>query len=124
MARSHRDLMVWQRSIKLVTAIYEISRCFPDAERYGLTSQLTRAAISVPANIAEGNARGPRRDYAQFVSVARGSLAEAETYLIIAVELGYITESQLASTLQEATEIGKMLTTLRTRLATTPGPST
>lgn len=120
MARSHRDLMVWQRSIQLVKMIYQVSGSFPDTERYGLTSQLMRAAVSVPANIAEGNARGTRRDYAQFVSIARGSLAEVETYLIIAVELGYVTEEQTKAMNQEIDEIGRVLTTLRSRLRQRP----
>jgi four helix bundle protein len=118
--RSHRDLVVWQRSIQLVKEIYRVSRYFPDTERYGLVSQLTRAAISVPANIAEGNARATRRDYAQFVSIARGSLAEVETYLIIAVELGYISSDEITALNQELDEIGRMLTALRIRLGKQP----
>ncbi len=120
MVRSHRDLVVWQRSIQLVKEIYRVSRYFPDTERYGLVSQLTRAAISVPANIAEGNARATRRDYAQFVSIARGSLAEVETYLIIAVELGYISSDEITALNQELDEIGRMLTALRIRLGKQP----
>ncbi len=118
--RSHRDLTVWKRSIQLVKEIYRVSRAFPETERYGLTSQLTRAAISVPANIAEGNARGTRRDYAQFVSIARGSLAEVETYLIIAVELGYVSSDEVKELNNELDEIGRMLTALRARLGKQP----
>ena len=114
MVRSHRDLYVWQRSIQLVKEIYRISNAFPDSERYGLASQISRAAISVPANIAEGNARGTRRDYAQFISIARGSLAEVETYLIIAVELGYVSNNEIKPVNREIDEIGRMLTALRT----------
>lgn len=118
--QSHRDLHVWKRSIQLVKEIYRVSKRFPDSERYGLTSQLTRAAISVPANIAEGNARGTRRDYAQFISIARGSLAEVETYLIIAVELGYVRNESVESLNKEMDEIGRMLTALRIRLSKRP----
>lgn len=116
MIQSYRDLVVWQKSTDLVEMIYQISHAFPASERFGLTSQLTRAAISIPANIAEGNARGTKRDYAHFVAVSKGSLVEAETYLHIAVRLGYITQTVIAPVISLMNEIGRMLTTLRARL--------
>ena len=93
--------------------------CFPRGEKFRLTAQVTRAVTSVAANIAEGNARGTRKDYAHFVSVARGSLAETGTFLLLAIRLGYVDSSQTAPVLTLVTEIGKMLTSLRSRLLDT-----
>jgi len=122
-AASFRDLTVWQKAMDLSVEVYRLSASFPRDERFRLTSQVTRAVTSVPANIAEGNARGTRKDYAQFVSIARGSLAEAETFLLLAVRLGYVAENQAAPVLALATEVGKMLNSLRSRLADAPSSS-
>ena len=100
----------------LAVQVYRLTGQFPKNEMYRLTSQITRAAASIPANIAEGNARGSRRDYAHFLSVAKGSLNETETFLILALRLGYLREAEAAATLILITEIGKMLTALRARL--------
>ena len=116
MADSHRDLVVWQKSMDLAVEVYRLTGQFPKHEMYRLTSQVTRAAASIPANIAEGNARGSRRDYANFLTIAKGSLNETETFLLLAMRLGYPLESKVAATLSLITEIGKMLTTLRARL--------
>ena len=88
--RPHYRLEAWKESIALVKAVYKATQAFPKEETYGLVSQMRRAAISVPSNIAEGAARTGSREFAQFLNVARGSLSELETQLIIAVELGYI----------------------------------
>ncbi len=114
--KSHRDLIVWQKAMDLAEVIYRLAQSFPKSETYGLVSQATRAAVSVPANIAEGNARGTPRDYAHFVSVAKGSLMETETYLLLAVRLGYLDTQTAGPTLALITEISKMLTALRRRL--------
>jgi len=114
---SHRDLIVWRKAMDLTVEVYRLSRSFPRDEIYRLTSQLTRAASSVPANIAEGNARSTPREYAYFLSVARGSLMEAETFLMLAMRLGYVSADRAAPALELITEISKMLTALRTRLA-------
>lgn len=95
--RSYRDLVVWQKSIELVVAAYKLTATFPEHERFGLTSQLHRAAVSVPANIAEGHARMHRNEYVHHLSIARGSLAELETHITIAVRLGYATRENAAS---------------------------
>ena len=116
MARSHRDLVVWQKAMDLAVQVYRLTDGFPAAERYRLTDQLTRAITSVPANLAEGNGRPTLRDYAHFVSIARGSLNEAETFLMLACRLGYVTEAEATPTLSLMTEVGKMLTTLHARL--------
>ena len=116
MAASHRDLVVWQKAMDLAVQVYRLTASFPKHELYRLTSQVTRAVASVPANIAEGNARGSRRDYANFLAIAKGSLNETETFMILALRLGYLREQELAPTLFLITEIGKMLTALRARL--------
>lgn len=113
---SHRDLTVWQKSMDLVVEVYRLSSYFPKSETYRLTSQLTRAAASVPANIAEGHARSTARDYGHFLSIAKGSLMETETFLMLAVRLGYLQEESSAPALRLVTEISKMLTSLRSRL--------
>jgi four helix bundle protein len=87
---SHRDLTVWQLGMEIAENIYEMTRHFPKDELYGLTSQLRRAAVSVPANIAEGNARSSTKEYLHFLSVAVGSLAEVETLLELARRLSYV----------------------------------
>jgi four helix bundle protein len=115
---SHRDLIVWQKAMDLVVQIYRLTARFPTTETYRLISQITRAAASVPANIAEGHARGTRKDYAHFLSIAKGSLMEIETFLMLAVRLDYLNEEQATPTLSLITEISKMLTTLRNRLNT------
>jgi four helix bundle protein len=114
--RSHRDLVAWQKAMDLAVAVYEISKQFPRQEMYGLTSQITRAAASVPANIAEGHARGSAKDYANFIAVAKGSLMETETFLMLSVRLGYLTDSCAEPVLHLITEISKMLTALRASL--------
>lgn len=92
MKRKHHDLIVWQEAIALVKNVYCLTRDFPKEEIYGLSNQIRRAVISVPSNIAEGAARTSNREMLQFLSVARGSLSELETQLIIARELGYLKE--------------------------------
>src|SRR5688572_26378996 len=92
--RSHRDLIVWQKAVDLAVLVYELVRAFPPNGRYGFTSQLTRAATAVSANIAEGNARESRRAYAHFIGIARGSLMEVDSYLTVATRIGYITGEQ------------------------------
>jgi four helix bundle protein len=114
---SHRELVVWQKAMDLVVQVYRLSSRFPPDERYRLTSQITRAAASVPANIAEGHARSTAKEYSHFLSIAKGSLMETETFLMLAVRLGYLSEEQAGATLHLVTEVSKMLTRLRVRLA-------
>lgn len=117
---SHRDLVVWQKAMDLVVAVYDLTGEFPATEQFRLTAQATRAVVSVPANIAEGHARSTARDYANFLSIAKGSLMETETLLMVAIRLKYLSESQCRSTLALITEISKMLTALRNRLGERP----
>ena len=100
--KSHKDLLVWQKSVDMVIRIYSESKCWPKEELYGLTSQIRRAAVSVPSNIAEGAGRSGRKEFAHFLSIAMGSLAEVETQLIIAMRLGFLKNfSDLDDSLQE-----------------------
>jgi len=113
---SHRDLIVWQKSVDLVVQVYQLTGAFPPSEIYRLVAQATRAAASVPANIAEGHARSSRRDFANFLAIAKGSLMETETFLMIAIRLGYLQNGAADRTLELITEISKMLTVLRRKL--------
>lgn len=113
---SHRDLIVWQKAMDMAVQVYRLASLFPHSEIYRLTSQITRSAVSVPANIAEGNARGTARDYANFLAIAKGSLMETETFLMLAIRLGYLNDGQAKPTLSLITEISKMLTVMRSRL--------
>jgi len=101
----------------LAVITYELARTFPRSEQYGLISQVTRAAASVPANIAEGRARSTARDYAHFLHIARGSLAETETYIELAVRLRYISQEAASTAMTLADEVGRMLLGLQRRLA-------
>ncbi|MBL1232391.1 MAG: four helix bundle protein [Vicingaceae bacterium] len=90
--RSYKDLLVWEKGILIVKQTYKLTNLLPDNEKFGLTSQLRRAAVSIPSNIAEGYGRDYTRNYSQFLKIARGSLMELETQLIICRELEYLTE--------------------------------
>lgn len=108
--RTFRDLIVWQKAISLTKTIYNITRQFPPSEQFGMISQMRRAAVSIPSNIAEGNARGSRKDYLRMLIIARGSLAELETQILIAGELQYLSET--APILSDIVEISRMLRAL------------
>ncbi len=112
MVNSYKDLTVWQRAVQLSLAVYRLSSGFPDEERYGLTSQLRRAGVSVPSNIAEGYGRGTRKEYKQFLAIARGSTLEVQTQLIIANELGSCDLPEFKQTEGLAEEVSKMLYSL------------
>jgi len=114
--QSYRDLVVWRKAMDLAGECYRLAKLMPKSEEYRLVSQLLRAATSVPANIAEGHGRGTRKDYANFIAIARGSLAETETLLTLAHEVGLIGEEESQPALQRATEVGKMLNVLHARL--------
>ena len=94
MKRAHTELEAWRQGIVLVTALYEATGNFPSEERYGLTSQVRRAAVSIPANIAEGAARGTNKEFLRYLIIARGSISELETLLTIAKEVGFLSEQQ------------------------------
>jgi four helix bundle protein len=113
---SYKDLLVWQKGIALVKHIYRLTTVFPGDEKYGLVSQMRRAAVSVPSNIAEGQARHSTGEFVQFVSHAEGSVAELETQLIIAVELGYCNLAHVQEAFELILELRKMLNALRRKL--------
>lgn len=109
---SYRDLDVWKAGVQLTLAVYKLTTSFPDAERYGLTSQLRRCAVSIPSNIAEGHARLSTREYMRHISIALGSLAELETQLHLANELGFA-RGEVANIISlDADRLGKQLRNL------------
>jgi four helix bundle protein len=115
-ARGYKDLIVWQKAMRLVRDIYLLTRSFPSDERFGLVSQMRRAAVSISSNIAEGQARHITGEFIQFVSHAEGSVAEVETQLLIAVDLGYCNEEVSKPIFDLLLELRKMLNGLRRRL--------
>jgi four helix bundle protein len=119
----YRELVVWQKAMDLAEAVYQLSPQLPREETYGMRSQITRAAVSIPANIAEGWARESRNEKAQFLAIAQGSLAEAETLLILCERIGWfqIQDTSIARGLMD--EISRMLTTLRRKLRAERGRS-
>jgi four helix bundle protein len=110
--RSYRDLLVWQKGMALAKMVYRLTTGFPEGERFGLVAQMRRAAVSVPSNIAEGQARRGRREFAQFLSHAEGSLAELDTQLMLAVDLGCSSQSGAEPAFVLITELQKMITVL------------
>lgn len=113
---SFKGLIVWQKSIALVKCIYVLTARFPNEEKFGLISQMRRAAVSVPSNIAEGQARRTTGDYIKFVSIAEGSLAELDTQLIISIELGFCDKNDADESFSLIVENRKMLNALRRSL--------
>jgi four helix bundle protein len=109
MSGTFRDLKCWQKAFDLSLSIYKISRSFPKDELFGLTSQLRRAAVSVVSNIAEGKGRSTEKDLLRFLANARGSLFELETQIALAENLSYISQTESASLLRDASETGKLI---------------
>ncbi len=113
--KGHRDLTVWQKAVDLVISTYRLTRTFPKNEVYALANQMQRAAISVPSNIAEGQALKQTQAYGRHLAIASGSLAELQTQLEIAQRLGYLTSGH-EKIIEQADEVGRMLTGLRKSL--------
>ena len=109
MAKSFRDLIAWQKAMTLVTHVYKATENFPARELYGLANQLRRAAVSIPSNIAEEQARFSKRDFAHFLRQAMGSLAEVETQLEISERLKYLNHDKVEELLKACSELGKIL---------------
>lgn len=109
MGKCYRDLVAWQKAMDLVTAVYRASARFPHSEIYGLTSQLRRASVSIPSNIAEGQGRFGAAEFRHFLRQANGSLMELETQILIAERLDYITSDEANNLLNNAAEVGKIL---------------
>ena len=116
-ARTHKDLDVWRKAYDLTLSIYRATTGFPPEEQFGLAQQMRRAAVSIVANIAEGSARRSRAEFRQFVSVARGSYAELEAYLLLAQDLRYLQAEHGATLVSQSGAVGKMLSRLASSLA-------
>jgi four helix bundle protein len=114
----YRDLKVWRLAMDLAEDVYKLCAEFPKHEVYGLSSQLQRATVSVPSNIAEGQARNSSKEFGHFLGIARGSLAELETQIMLAQRLGYMTTEKANPVLEKAEEIGKMLKGLQKSITT------
>jgi four helix bundle protein len=110
--KNYKELEVWQKGVDLAVQVYQITRTFPPEEKFGLVSQIRRAATSIPANIAEGWGRGSTKEYIQFLRIARASLMELETHLILASRLSYIEGDRLGTLQQEVETLGKRINSL------------
>ena len=115
--RSYRDLLVWQKGMELARQVYQLAKTFPDDERFGLVSQMRRAAVSVPSNIAEGQARQGRREFVQFLSHAEGSLAELDTQITLATDLKYCSVLDTEPCVRQIEELQRMIASLRRKIA-------
>ena len=115
--RNYQELIAWQRAMDLVESVYKVSRVFPREEIYSLTSQIRRAAVSIPSNIAEGQGRRTTSDFLRHLSIAYGSLREVETQLLIAQRLSYLTAAQLEPVMAYAGEVGRLLNGLMNSLS-------
>lgn len=114
--KSYRDLIVWQKSMKLVVEVYRLTDTFPKSELYGIVSQIRRSAVSIPSNIAEGKQRGTRKEYRQFLIIAFGSAAELDTQLEISKELGFCNTQKYTKIRELLDEVSRMLNRLITTL--------
>ena len=114
--KNYRELVVWKRSMELVVETYKLVKLLPKEETYALSDQIRRAVVSIPSNIAEGNGRASTKDYARFLSMARGSKYELETQLLICAALNYLTKEQIMKAMVLSDEIGRMLNVLIAKL--------
>ena len=114
--RPHERLEVWSKAVDFVVTVYKMTECFPKEEKFGLTSQIRRAAVSIPANVAEGAARQSSKEFAYFLSNAQGSASELETELLIAHRLGYLEEKSYHDMLTTLGSIGRMIVGLSQHL--------
>jgi len=115
-----RELKVWQKSHALVLNLYRLTTRFPGEERFGLTSQLRRAAVSVPTSIAEGTKRRGKQDYARFLNIAKGSLSETEYLVMLGCDLGYLRRQETDKRISEISETARMLYALRCKVEIAP----
>jgi len=115
--RSYKDLLVWQKGIELAKIVYRVTRNYPSEEKFGLVAQMRRAAVSIPSNLAEGQARHTTGEFVQFISHAEGSVAELDTQLILSIELMFCTEANIEEAFRLINELRKMLNVLRRKLA-------
>ena len=118
MVNTHKELVVWQKSMHLAKLVYRYTTSFPKEELYGITSQVRRAVVSIPSNIAEGQARNSTKEFLQFLAIARGSKAELETQLLLCVQVNYLAPTDISEVMQQLQEVGKMLHALTKTLPT------
>jgi four helix bundle protein len=116
MAKPHHKLEVWNRALAFVKSVYELTASFPNEEKFGLVSQMMRAAVSVPSNIAEGSARNSRKEFVNFLHIAQGSIAELETQILVSQDLGFVDKDRSSSLLEELDQISKMIIGLQKSL--------
>ena len=115
--KDHKELAVWQKSMLLVEEVYCLVRLLPKEETYALSDQMRRAVVSIPSNIAEGNARNSEKEFRRFLSIAQGSCAEIETQLLVCQRLGYVRAEQIAKAMLLQEEISKMLRALSLKIS-------
>jgi four helix bundle protein len=116
MVKTHRDLQIWQKSMDLVTQVYKAVEDFPDFEKFGLTSQIRRAAVSIPANIAEGFGRKSQKEFGRFLNISMGSLFELQTELEVSFNLGFIGEDLFKELYSNTREIERMMSSFKRTL--------
>lgn len=118
MIKDFKDLIVWQRAMELVTEVYRLVKKLPNEERFALSDQIRRSAISIPSNIAEGQGRNSTKEFIHFLSIAKGSKAELETQLLLCVKVNYLTNLEIKTFTTLIQEVGKMLNALQKSLKT------
>ena len=116
--RNYKELIVWQKAMEVAEQAYRLVKLLPKEETYALSDQIRRSAISIPSNIAEGQARNSSKEFMKFLSIAKGSAAELETQLLLAVRIGYFTESDTLPTIDQIVEVTKIINTLHSKLTT------
>ncbi|HYK88903.1 MAG TPA: four helix bundle protein [Acidobacteriota bacterium] len=115
--KNYRDLIVWHKAMELVEEVYRETRCLPNEEMYGLRMQLRKAAVSVPSNISEGQGRRSKGEFLHYLSIAHGSVREAETQILISDRLGYLTKEAVFHLMEKASEVGRLITGLSKSVA-------
>ena len=120
MVNSYRELVVWQKAMDLVVEVYRLVKLLPREERYALSDQMRRSAVSTPSNIAEGHTRNSTKEYIQFLSIAKGSNAELQTQLSICSRLGYLSDEQISKVIVLSEEVGKMISSIQKKLIPNP----
>lgn len=116
--KHYKELIVWQKAMEVAELAYRLVRLLPKEETYALSDQIRRSAISIPSNIAEGQSRNSSKEFMKFLSIAKGSAAELETQLLLAVRVGYLSEAAISPTIELITEVVKIINTLHSKLTT------
>jgi four helix bundle protein len=118
MIKDFKDLVVWQKAMEAVVEVYKLTKSLPEEETFVLGNQMRRAAISIPSNIAEGQARNSSKEFIRFLAIAKGSKSELETQLILCQRIGYLTENEISSVINLLAEVGRIINTLQKKLTT------